>query len=251
MRKFFVASFTAGLILAVGNAAMAQSPEPSANINVGGQNFDLSSAITDTGAGFSLPSTSLALAGGSIIKVGFEADKDPSITYTFSVTNPSPVSQTYDFDLIIPVIPTVANSPTKASLNGGMTAGDNGSVSVTQTGEFTALQRATGVDTMGMDHDLGLDVGPNITRSGDPGDSFLYPNSVKTGTSSFIITSLDAHLHFILSGNSSGATFSGRVSVTGAPAKLDAVPEPGSLAMVGAIGVCVSGLTLRRRRSLR
>ena len=51
MRNLFVASLAAGLLLAVGNAALAQSPEPSANVNVGGQNFDLSSAITDTGHG--------------------------------------------------------------------------------------------------------------------------------------------------------------------------------------------------------
>ena len=36
-----------------------------------------------------------------------------------------------------------------------MTAGLDGNVSVTQTGEFLGLARATGVDTFGVDHSLG------------------------------------------------------------------------------------------------
>ena len=247
MRNIFVLSLAAGIILTAGNAALAQSPQPAASISVGGQNFDLSSAINDTSIGFSLPSTSLALAGGSIITVGFDADVDPSITYTFSITNPMPISQTYDFDMIFPVVPTVANSPTRSTLTGSMTAGDDGNVSVTQTGEYMGLARATGVDTMGVDHSLGIDTGPNAANFGSPGDSFLYPQSARTGVSSFIITALDVHLHFILSGNGAAASFNGRVSVTGDPAKLDVVPEPGSLALIGAIGVCASGWKLRRR----
>ncbi len=252
MRNIFVATLAAGLVLTVGNAAMAQSPEPSAaaKVNVGGQSFDLSSAITDNGTLFSLPSTSLALAGGSVVTVGFEGDRDPSMSYSFAVTNSTPFAQTYDFDLTIPIIPTVSNSPTNASLIGSLTdGGSDGIVTVTQTGEFTALQRATGVDTAGVDYSLGLDVGPDVTVSGDPGDSFTYSPVVKSGVSSFIITALDVHLHFTLSGNGDAASFNGRVSVTGAPATQGLVPEPGSVALLGAIGVCASGWTLRRRRS--
>ena len=250
MRKFYTASFAAGLILSFGTAALAQSPAPSANILAGGQNFDLSSAITDTGPGFTLPSTSLALAGGSLVTISFEGDKDPSISYSISFTNPTPNPVSYNFDLTIPVIATVANSPTRASLFGSMTdGGDNGSVSLSRT-DYSALQRAIGVDTGGIDHDLGLDVGPDVTTNGAPGSAFNYGPFVKTGTSSFIITMLDVHLHFTLSGNGDSASFNGFVSVVGAPAG-SSVPEPGSLAMLGAIGVCASGLTFRRRRSRR
>lgn len=248
MRKFYAASLAAALILAAGTNALAQSPQPGASVTVAGQSFDLSGAITNTDTGFTLPSTSLALAGGSLITVGFTGDIDPSMTYSFTVTNPTPNAMSYDFDLTIPIIPTVANSPTKASLFGSMTDGnDDGIVSLAHT-DFSRLQRATGVDVGGIDHDLGLDVGADVTASGSPGNSFTYGPYVKNGTSTFIITMLDVHLHFTLSGNGDAASFNGFVSVTGDPAKLDVVPEPGAVALLATMGVCASGLTLRRRR---
>ena len=256
MRKYFAASLAAGLILSVGIPALAQSPEPGLMINSGGQYFDLSKAIIQdatNGNLFTLPTTSLALADGSIINIGFSGDKDPSLTYSFGATNNTPIPVTYTFDAYLPIIPTVSNSPLLASLFGSLTDGSSdGKVTITPAGGYTTLQQSEAYDASNLIHDLGLGVGPG-TVAGGPGQnglSFTYGPAVVNGTSTFVITALEVHLRFTLSGGGDSASFNGRLSVTGNPVE-SSVPEPNALAMLGAVGVCASGWGLRRRRSVR
>lgn len=239
MRKFLMPLFAASLALGLSVASHAITL-PSAVVTLGnGETHDFSSAFVVTPGGFSLPSTSFLFADGSRVTVSSTANtSSASLSYGFAVTNAN-APETYDFNVVSPIVLTAAGAAIQSSVNGSGTDNTGNGGTISPTGSLSTVQQAFG-DSGGF----GLDLGPSYTlpASGSAPDFFLFGSYSATGVLASPTTSLGLHLGIGVPGGGDVFSFTGRLSTT-------SVPEPGALALLTGVAIPAAlGVFLRKRR---
>ena len=174
------------------------------------------------------------------------ADPDPFLTYSFTVNNTTghPVAVSDDFS--IPVTGGPWNEVT-ASVSLAA-AGGRGGFDIETSGADELQTAFAGPNAI----DLNVGLGGNC--QGARGAQSCYALETSAGFATQLFSTLDVDVNFTLNGLGSGATVSGRVELSDAPALNfsegpDELPEPGTLAGAGA-ALALFAAVRRSRRHL-
>jgi hypothetical protein len=241
-RSFASGALLGALLLGVGTSTPAQAAPipPFATVTVGGQlhNLTLTADPTKSTRYFV---DEIISSDAFDVQVSATLDADALILFGVNVANfgANPLSVVLSLGLgILPVIdPTVAFSSISGTLNAGPQAPTGVTLGVGQSGD----PDGDGLGEMlvsGFDGgSLGIDVG---LASSAPGLYGPFSSGFVAGPTGPLFTFLQSNLAFSVTGGGDVADLEGITSV-------QAVPEPGSLGLVG-LGLVALAKRLRNRR---
>ncbi|HZO91025.1 MAG TPA: PEP-CTERM sorting domain-containing protein [Chthonomonadaceae bacterium] len=243
MKKLF--RLTLIVALAIGMRAQAKAQDPgSPTVTITENGVVVANAVPIVNPAdpsqYILPTQTIILPDGSVATVTTSVDTDPFLSYAFGVVNSSSTTNTFGFNLAIPITPVLAGSTITNHLSGGITDATGDGVTIAPVSPATGVADASinGVSA-------GIPVGPAQTSTGPGAFTYGPPAGFTASTiSSVTVTSLDINLLFTLTGNFDSASLTGLVSAT-APT---AVPEPGTLALLAGAGISGLGVVISRRR---
>jgi len=212
-------------------------------VGVNGVFADLSSCIFPAGKMFELRASFFGAAGSG--DVNALMNPDPFISFGATTTNLVAGPVTYSFLFGTPIVPGFYNTATST---GGVsvTNGAGGTATVDNSAVYPTY--ISGYGTLGFaPTNLGVDLGTDPCVAG-PGTPFTVTETCNQGTTGSAFApvfydNLEVLLTYTQDDLGSVASWSGAVTLNAA-----VVPEPASLALLGAGLILVAGGYARRRQ---
>jgi hypothetical protein len=243
-RSFAIGALLGALLLGVGTSTPAQAAPipPSATVIIGGQLHELTLKVDPTKSTRYFVEEVIS-SDAFDVQVNATLDADALILFGINVVNlgANPLSVALSLGLgVLPFVdPTVAFSSISGTLNPGAQAPAGLTLGVGQLGD----PDGDGLDEMlvsGFDGgNLGIDVGLAASVP-SPGLYGAFSSGSVAGPTGPLFTFLQSNLSFSVTGGGDVADLQGNTSV-------QAVPEPGSLGLVG-LGLVALAKRLRDRR---